>query len=165
MTSEPPTRSRVLAGAFVGYFCGAIYTFLLVIGFVSAKALFDGSADGLAERLADGGTIAGLGLMIAPLAPFVALILLPLLAAIAWLASLATAHMLAGTKGPPSTRRNMALVCGALTGLALWAASLLARESELAMVGALWLLPAPLAMLSVNWFLFADFDRLGYRER
>jgi hypothetical protein len=52
-----------------------------------------------------------------------------------------------------------------MTGLALWAASLLAREGELAMVGALWLLPAPLAMLSVNWFLFADFERLGYRAR
>jgi hypothetical protein len=69
-----------------------------VIGVVNAKALFGGSADGLAERLADGGTIAGLGLMIAPLAPFVALILLPLLAATAWLASLATALMLPKSK-------------------------------------------------------------------
>jgi hypothetical protein len=83
VTSERATRSRVLAGAFVGYFFGAIYTVLLVIGAVSAKALFDGSAEGLAERLADGGTIAGLGLMMAPLAPFLALILPHLLAATA----------------------------------------------------------------------------------
>ena len=149
-------------GAFVGYFSGAIYAGLLVIGFALAKALFDAPADGLSEKLANGGTIMGFGLMITLLAPFAALIMIPALVATAGLASLASAYLLAKAEGSPRTRRNLALVCGAATGLALWAASQFVGKSLFATP--LWLLPAPLAALTLNRFLFADFARLGYRE-
>jgi hypothetical protein len=119
----------------------------------------------MAERMASGGTIAGVGLMITLVAPFMALMLIPVLAVTAAIASVASAHVLANIQGEPTTRRNLALVCGAATGLALWAVSLLSAEFELAMIGALWLLPASLAMLTVNRFLFADIARLGYHER
>lgn len=161
--TERPTHGRILAGAIVGYCGGAFYSVLLALGVTLGEIMLSARAAELGERVADAGVAAGVGLMIALAAPLLALIVMPVVALTAVLASLATAHVLANARDTRGKRLLAALWCGTATGLALWAMSYFAGGAAFALVGALWLLPAPLAMLTVNWFLFADVTRRGYR--
>lgn len=142
-----------------------MYTVLVPLAVTLILPLFGGSLAEVQRMLADAIATAGVALMFTLAAPLLALIATPVLAATAVFACLISSHFLATrTWASSQARRLTAVGCGMLTGVALWAASLWAGGTKFAIVGGLWVVPAILAMLTVDRFLFAPRAQRGYRN-